>query len=131
MTEDRKHHRVVGQLYSNTILPADMPAPDRRVLYDGPWFGPVMFHYLAEGCDARAVAAEHGLDLLYVMLEDDDGPEIEHLAQRYADGDDAEAIAALWLPKPREGWTLAGMADSDDGIFAMFLRPIPTLTQEG
>ena len=122
------HHRVVARPYSRTIASDAMPAPDTRVLYDGPWFGPAMFHYATEGCRARDIAAEHGFDLLYVTLEEDQGDD-GALAEKYAAGAEAAEVATLWLPKPRAGWTLAGMTDTEDGLMALFLRP--TAAQEG
>lgn len=117
------HHRQVGQPCGRTIQPAAMPAPDTRVLYDGPWFGPAMFHYATEGCDARAIAAEHGFETLYVTLEEDQGDD-SPLSEKYAAGEGAEVVASCWLPKPRPGWTLSGMTDTEDGLTALFLRPV-------
>lgn len=115
------HHRVVGRPYGRTIRSDAMAAPDMRVLYDGPWFGPAMFHYATEGCDARSIAAEHGFDLLYVTLEEDQGDD-GALAEKYAAGAEAAEVATLWLPRPRAGWKLSGMTDTEDGLVALFLR---------
>lgn len=123
--------------YGNAIDEALMPPPDRVVRYGSSepghppvWGTPAMFYYAPEGCNPRAIALHHGFDLMLVPMADD-LPHNHPLNERYEAGEDAEAIARAWFPKPRPDWRWAGMNDTEDGIVAMYLRKRPEETPHG
>jgi hypothetical protein len=103
------------------FVQATAPAPDLIVVYPSGEFGPLMFHYLCEGIDTRQIAKENGFEMRWTALDDD--PAAEAAWNAYEAGDIAKAIE-LWNPPIPHGWKLAGAGDSEDGLFAIFLRPI-------
>jgi hypothetical protein len=106
------------------LKPKDLPAPDTLIEYPDGAFGPLMFHFSTEGDSAKAIAADQGFDYSWVemgdVLSDDDTLSIEYFAEGKPD------VVGRWTPPEREGWTLVGKNDSENGPVAHYIRKQPT-----
>lgn len=97
-----------------------IPDADARVVYPNGSFGPMMFHYLSEGCSLKHVAQENGFDLRVIAMNDllaEDDP----LAIEYADG--SSDVVRKWAPPEMDGWSLSAKHDTEDGPVAIYLKP--------
>ncbi|HUO54935.1 MAG TPA: hypothetical protein VMU18_09350, partial [Rhodoblastus sp.] len=73
-------------------IPEDkLPAPDAIVRYRSGEFGPLMFHFLCESGDLRAVARDNGFDIRWRDLAEDYAAD-ENALIAYDAGDLAKAI---------------------------------------
>lgn len=98
------------------------PAPDAIVRYKTGEFGPIMFHYLSEVCDWRAVAHDNGFDMRW--LDMDGAINVDRAAYEAYESSDLARAIELWTPEPPQGWTLSGAFDGEDGLGVLFLRKI-------
>ena len=97
-----------------------IPDPDARVVYPNGEFGPMMFHYLTEGCNLKQVAAENGFDIKFVVMNDE-LPDDDPLVIEYEGG--SSDVVRKWVPPPgSDGWELAAKHDTEDGPVAAYLR---------
>jgi hypothetical protein len=97
------------------------PPPDAIVRYADGSFGPLMFHYLSEGCKTKDVAAENGFDIQWVEMEDvlpeDDPLYIDYFEKGASD------VVRRWVPPTIDGWRLVGLFDTEDGPTAIYIKP--------
>ncbi len=103
----------------------EMPAPDAVIEYPHGGIGLAMFHYgMPEDTDCEQVARENGFESEFVYLENDSRPEAVALLDEYENDGDGQEIANRWKPVVPDGWTYAGANDTEDGVIAMFVRPV-------
>ena len=96
-----------------------IPDPDARVMYPNGAFGPMMFHYLAEGCNLKHVAAENGFEIKFLDMNDE-LPDDDPLVTEYEDG--SSDVVGKWDPPTIDGWELAAKYDTENGPVAAYLR---------
>lgn len=100
--------------------PAKLPAPDEM----GFFFHPDIPGE-DESDDVKALCRELGFDVTAVGMEDD-APELSD-----AWGEDEDMTAPTrWTPTPPagDGWMLVAKYDTEDGPYAMFVRPNADVT---
>ena len=106
------------------IAEDDLPAPDDVIKYKNGQTGLVMFHFMAEGCNYQSIANHHGFDVKFRNMEDCDSPAAEALLIEYEAGVSSFDIASRWKPSVPEGWVLAEIYDSEEGMLALFIKPM-------
>jgi hypothetical protein len=103
-----------------------IPPPDAVVRYADGSFGPLMFHYMSEGCKTKDVANENGFDIQWVemadVLPEDDPLYVDYFEKGASD------VVRRWVPPTIDGWKIAGLFDTEDGPTAIYLRRRPTPT---
>lgn len=96
----------------------DLPPADALIDYGEHGCGAVMFHFAPKGFSIRQIAHEHGFVVCLLEMAGDESAAA--LFERHQNGD---VVLPEWNPLAPEGWTLGGKFCSDEGPFAIFLRP--------
>jgi hypothetical protein len=104
------------------ILPAAVPAPETPIAYEDGTFGPLMFHFATEGCNAKNIALENGFEFSWILMLDAEAEDTPCVLAY--DAGDMPKTVALWSPSVPDGWTICGVTDSEDGPCALLLRRI-------
>lgn len=114
-----------GAIVMTPIKAADMPKPDAVVEQANGDLTVAMFFYgMPEGTDMRQVAAENGFASMFIAMDDEtERPEVEALWKEYSEGGDGQDIYRRWQPEVPEGWTLADKYDTEDGPYAILIKP--------
>lgn len=88
---------------------------------DGHWMHPGLpWNEIEDDADCTPWIEKWGFDWKLVGLEGDAPPE---MVERYFESNESDC--SYWTPTPPEGdgWFLAAIYDTEDGPYAMFLRP--------
>lgn len=107
------------------IKAADMPKADAVVEQPNGDLTVAMFFYgMPEDTDMREIAAANGFASMFASMdEDSDQPGVVELWAEYSAGGDGQDICRRWQPDVPEGWTLADKYDTEDGPYAIFIKP--------
>lgn len=101
------------------IHPDEMPAPDALINYSEGVVAAAMFHYAPSEKGREVyedIAREHGFEITGAVMR-----ETHPLYEKYAEG---ENVLPQWDPEVPHGWQFAGKHDTEDGPYAVFIRPI-------
>lgn len=101
------------------LKPEELPAPDTLIDYGNGTFGPLMFHFATEDDKPSFIANNQGFDHMHIemfdVMDDDDPLVIEY-------GEGSPNVIGKWTPPERDGWTLIGRNDSENGPVAHYIR---------
>lgn len=104
------------------MAPDALPPPDTIIDYADGQFGPLMFHYAAEGQRFDDIAREAGFETHFLSMEDDLASDDHPLmVEHFTDGQNT--ALPKWTPtSPGDDWKLVAKYDTEEGPMACFVR---------